>query len=169
MRRSEILISWKIDEPRSLYDRTGFSLSPQRGEGRVRDENVEKVTSSTDFDTAHAVRISEAGQRHSSPRTKRVNLWPAEICPKGPNDNSPTLQRWERCRLDRVPKGTADGVKLSRPFGTQTSARLIPTLKRWAIVKHPSGMVLSIPSESGQGWLAIRAELAQKLAAVKRL
>jgi hypothetical protein len=47
----------------------------------------------------------------------------------------------------RSPEGAADTplrlhtrVDFSRPFGTWAATLAFPTLKRWAIISHPSGM-----------------------------
>jgi hypothetical protein len=62
-------------------------------------------------------------------------------CPGGAFENSPTLQRWDRPPKGDSPEGTAEEC-----HSIQSSLRdlehytLYPTLKRWAIVMHPSGM-----------------------------
>jgi hypothetical protein len=38
------------------------------------------------------------------------------------------------------PEGTVETRLFIRPFGTNWCLREVPTLKRWAIVAHPSGM-----------------------------
>jgi hypothetical protein len=45
------------------------------------------------------------------------------------------FQRWVWAREGFSPEGTAEHlVELSRPFGTNPSSVLFPTLKRWAIL-----------------------------------
>src|SRR5438105_3586682 len=70
------------------------------------------------------------------------------VCPEGTTENSPTFQRWVWGLGARVPKGRLSYNLLLhlqqkvviRPFGTWLRALLVPRLKRWAIVNHPSGM-----------------------------
>src|SRR6476620_2837101 len=63
-------------------------------------------------------------------------------CPGGTSDNSPTFQRWDLAPTRNKSRGTADGVH------SQPSLRDLhpvccgfPTLKRWAIIGHPFGMM----------------------------
>ena len=73
----------------------------------------------------------------------------ASLCPGGTSDNSPTFQRWEPAPAARqVPQG-----RLTDGAGFQPSLRDLciskhayPTLKRWAIIGHPSGMRSRLPS-----------------------
>jgi hypothetical protein len=60
--------------------------------------------------------------------------------PGGTFDNSPMLQHWVKQVHRSRPEGTAEIRLFSRPFGTNWCVREVPTLKRWAIVAHPSGM-----------------------------
>src|SRR5258708_21770276 len=64
------------------------------------------------------------------------------LCPGGTNDNSPTFQRWVWRSFGQVPKGRPTS-HLSRPFGTWLPVIVVPTLKRWAICSHPSGMKIA--------------------------
>jgi hypothetical protein len=64
-------------------------------------------------------------------------------CPGGTLENSPTFQRWVWPGGGISPEGTAEIAlphpPVSRPFGTYPMGRLDPTLKRWAILRCPSG------------------------------
>ena len=66
----------------------------------------------------------------------------SSLCPGGTYDNSPTLQRWVGNSPGMSPEGTAErGARFSRPFGTLVLLNSPnPTLKRWAIIKYPSGI-----------------------------
>ena len=85
--------------------------------------------------------------------------------PEGTRDNSPTFQRWETSGKDNlVPKGRLRGLRhmprqircrwrntafhsklvseLSTvPSGLMSPRGSFPTLKRWAILNNPSGML----------------------------
>ena len=65
---------------------------------------------------------------------------PCDFCPEGTTENSPAFQRWVWGGGENSPEGTAETVDFSRPFGTYFQRISIPALKRWAILKHPSGM-----------------------------
>jgi hypothetical protein len=39
------------------------------------------------------------------------------------------------------PEGTAGAAVLNRPFGTWQLLAMVPALKRWAILRHPYGMM----------------------------
>jgi hypothetical protein len=62
------------------------------------------------------------------------------LCPGGTHENSPAFQRWVCLALWLSPAGTAEAAVLSRPCGTSGCSVTVPALKRWAIVRHPSGM-----------------------------
>src|ERR1041385_6593189 len=76
--------------------------------------------------------------------------------PGGITDNSPAFQRWVQWLPTSSPDGTPDSARgkgcllerhtcgVSRPFGTWLSGLRNPTLKRWAIVTNPSGMLFSL-------------------------
>src|SRR5579883_486548 len=60
--------------------------------------------------------------------------------PEGILENSLMLQHWVNPTHSPSPEGTADPpLALSRPFGTDSKRPPYPTLKRWAILRCPSG------------------------------
>jgi len=64
-------------------------------------------------------------------------------CPGGTCDNSPALQRWVWPPGRTSPAGTAENRYHSAvPAGLGHDPRRAPALKRWAIIKDPSGMKL---------------------------
>jgi hypothetical protein len=68
--------------------------------------------------------------------------------PGGMGENSPAFQRWDLGLIASSPEGTAESAIVGRPFGTYTSGRSYPALKRWAILGCPSGTVTRIGLES---------------------
>jgi len=70
---------------------------------------------------------------------------PSHPCPEGTFENSPMLQHWVwvgRAQDAQVPKGRLTEVGRSAvPPGLRHRSGRNPTLKRWAILKHPSGML----------------------------
>ena len=61
-------------------------------------------------------------------------------CAGGTSENSPAFQRLDRCGRPPSREATAGLTpRFSRPFGTSSLMRPNPALKRWAIVKSPSG------------------------------
>src|ERR1019366_6705459 len=59
--------------------------------------------------------------------------------PGGIAENSPAFQRWERSESTPSPEGTVEPSRVSRPSGTSATGRAHPELKRWAILRRPSG------------------------------
>src|SRR6266404_9456839 len=109
--------------------------------------------------------VTEDGAQRSSSNATRI--WDYEAssvsernpCPEGTCDNSPTFQRWGISGQGQFsPEGTAEStcgtwagksivVGENSLVNSQPSLRdlwfprrTFPTLKRWAIVKNPSGM-----------------------------
>lgn len=62
--------------------------------------------------------------------------------PEGPSENRPAFQRGVWLDLTKSPAGTTEARCLSRPSGTCSPWGPSPPLKRWAILRHPSGMLL---------------------------
>src|SRR5260370_18087634 len=79
-------------------------------------------------------------KRANAQAFRNVDRHPADCCPEGACENSPTLWRWERGVGQASPEGTTEGLRvhfnpIGRPFGTSAPSALNPTLKRWAILK----------------------------------
>jgi len=73
------------------------------------------------------------------------------LCPGGTAENSPTLQRWDRWPKRNSPEGTAEGCRPDSavPSGLAETQMHDPTLKRWAILRHPSGMENGVSTALG--------------------
>ena len=76
-------------------------------------------------------------------RGEALAAWAQGACAGGTSENSPAYQSWDRCGQAPSREATAElAPRFSRPCGTPSVVRPNPALKRWAIVKSPSGTEL---------------------------
>jgi hypothetical protein len=108
------------------------------------------------------------------PNAARICAWMTRptSCPGGARDNSPTLQRWVGHRWiiksRRDGRTRRSGPPSAVPSGLIHSRRPVPTLKRWAIFGHPSGMRLNEILVGHQPAIRQNAVLRYELARLSR-
>jgi hypothetical protein len=97
------------------------------------------------------------------PSRGSAHLWSMplgfHLYPGGMSENSPTFQRWVSDLTSLSPEGTTDEAESAVPSGLFLHGLSDPTLKRWAIIKCPSGTNASAETRAPTASGACRLEV----------